>query len=453
MLAGLAWLVGGGREGAVAIALAVLPGALLLGGGIASLALPGDFRSSQITALGGALGICLALPVLLVANTAWGLLVLLASALGFLAAGGLALAREPASEDVPDFAIDTRFAAYAGLDEALLGAMWLVQPRPKVETLSDVAREVERIEELLGSTGWSDDPAAFHAAPPALQEAELRPARAAGIEFEHLCFESKYEPHPDLPGRERWLGYSANHTAHAWVQRHSGAPRPWLLCIPGYGAGQPWLDLRSFRSRWLHDELGFNVAVAVLPVHGPRAPGRRSGEAFTDRALTNLLYAEGQAIWDLRRLLSWIRAQGGGPIGVHGVSLGGYTAALLAGLEPGLACVVAGIPPIDLTRTMRRYETGLDALVGDQIGFGWDRVEHVLRVVSPLALEPRVPRERLFIYAATGDRFVATSQVRDLWRHWQEPRIAWLPCGHISMLWRREVNVFLREALEQHLRA
>ena len=52
--------------------------------------------------------------------------------------------------------------------------------------------------------------------------------RVRGLDYEHLHFDSGYEPHPDEPGRERWLAYAANRTAHAWVVRHAGGERPWL---------------------------------------------------------------------------------------------------------------------------------------------------------------------------------------------------------------------------------
>ena len=46
----------------------------------------------------------------------------------------------------------------------------------------------------------------------------------------------------------------------------------------------------------------------------------------------------------------------------------------------------------------------------------------MLRVASPLALEPRVPRERRYLFGAVADRLVPADQVRDLWRHWERPR-------------------------------
>jgi predicted esterase YcpF (UPF0227 family) len=37
-------------------------------------------------------------------------------------------------------------------------------------------------------------------------------------------------------------------------------------------------------------------------------------------------------MWDIRRILHWVRTQGAPSVGVHGVSLGGYQTALLAEL-------------------------------------------------------------------------------------------------------------------------
>jgi hypothetical protein len=56
----------------------------------------------------------------------------------------------------------------------------------------------------------------------------------------------------------------------------------------------------------------------------------------------------------------------------------------------------------------------------------------VLSVVSPLALEPKLPVERRYIFGAVADRLVPPDQVRDLWRHWDRPHIDWYQGGHIT---------------------
>ena len=99
-------------------------------------------------------------------------------------------------------------------------------------------------------------------------------ARVRRIEFEHLWFDSGYEPHPGEPGRERWLSYAANRTAHAWVMRQAGPERPWLVCIHGYVMGWPLLDLSLFPPEIFRDRLGLNMLLPTLPLHGRRSLGR-----------------------------------------------------------------------------------------------------------------------------------------------------------------------------------
>jgi hypothetical protein len=76
-------------------------------------------------------------------------------------------------------------------------------------------------------------------------------------------------------------------------------------------------------------------------------------------------------------------------------------------------------------------------------------MEEVLRVVSPLALEPRVPAERRYIFAAVADRLVPPDQVRDLWRHWGCPRIEWYQGGHMTFRAHPRVVRLIDEGLRE----
>ena len=56
------------------------------------------------------------------------------------------------------------------------------------------------------------------------------------------------------------------------------------------------------------------------------------------------VHATAQAVWDVRRLLSWIRSQQpDSPIGLNSISLGGYVTSLVASLEDGLTCAILGV--------------------------------------------------------------------------------------------------------------
>ena len=158
-------------------------------------------------------------------------------------------------------------------------------------------------------------------------------------------------------------------------------------------------------------------------------------------------------MWDLRRILSWVRGQDAPGVGVYGLSLGGYTAALLAGLDDGLACAIAGIPASDFARLGRRFSTPMLLREAEAIGLSWEDIERVFSVVSPLALEPRVASARRYIFGATADRLVPPDQVRDLWLHWDRPRIAWYAGSHLSFAREREVKALLEDALQESLLA
>ena len=226
------------------------------------------------------------------------------------------------------------------------------------------------------------------------------------------------------------MSYSANRTAHAVVLRHAGAPRPWLVCVHGYLMGHTGFGLWIFDAIRQHHELGLNVALPILPFHGPRRVRRFSGEGFLGGDALDTVHAEAQTIWDLRRVLGWIRAQGAPRIGLHGVSLGGYNAALLAGIDADLACVIAGIPPVDLARLVWHHTPPQTLRLAERAGIVHDEVAELFRVVSPLAFAPKVPVDGRAIYAGIGDHLIPADHPRDLWEHWERPRIVWMQSGH-----------------------
>src|SRR5262249_47754072 len=276
------------------------------------------------------------------------------SAAAFVAAGWIALSLEPDYDEVPTHPLTLRYAARAAADEALIFVLFTAGTRPGRDEQRRAAAELTEAYTLFESRGWLGDPKTFHRTPPPPESVEVRARKAGGVAHEHLWFDSGYAPDPAVPGTQRWLGYQANRTAHAWVLRHGDKPRSWILCVHGYGMGAGAVCLRAFEVEWLHRQLGLNVALPVLPMHGPRAPGRRSGAEFFGASLLNSVHAEAQSMWDLRRLLAWIRSQGAIRLGAYGLSLGGYTTALFASLEADLACAIAGIPAADFLRGATR---------------------------------------------------------------------------------------------------
>jgi len=446
---GLLWLWCAASFGVVGFLFSLLPGCLLLASGFSTLIYPGDHRIPQYTALGGLLGVPLAIPAVFVAGPLIGFALILLSAASLLAAGAIAVRQERHPQEVPTPAVGLALSAQVAADEALLATVTLAQPTPASGDQGRIRGEVREARELFDDRGWIEKPADYHQAPPALTDARLCPARSRSLDYERLSFESGYQPRVEEPGRDRWLSYLPNRTAHAWVLRHPSASRPWMVCIHGYQMGKPLFDFPAFRAAHLHHRLGINLVLPVLPLHGPRKIGRVSGDGFLAADFMDTIHAEAQAMWDIRRILSWVREQGGSRIGVHGLSLGGYNTALLACLDEDLACAIPGIPATDFSRLVWRHGPRLQIRYAEHHGLLQDEVTEVTRVVSPLALTPVVPKERRYIFGGVADRLVPADQVRDLWRHWDRPRIEWYQGGHVSFRVHRPVDRMLDEALRE----
>jgi len=156
-----------------------------------------------------------------------------------------------------------------------------------------------------------------------------------------------------------------------------------------------------------------------------------------------------QSVWDVRRILSWLRAaEGATEIGLQGVSLGGYTAALCAAFDGDLACVIAGVPATDFP-ALFDYHLPIRHRFDHRARMLED-ARALQRVVSPLALPSRVPADRRFIFAGLADRMAhPVHQVHDLWRHWEQPRTIWYEGSHLAFVWSGPVGRFLRQALDE----
>ena len=207
------------------------------------------------------------------------------------------------------------------------------------------------------------------------------------------------------------------------------------------------MDLFSFHASHLHDALGVNVAAIVLPVHGARKPNRLSGEEFLGFELMNSVHGITQAVWDVRRLLGWVRRQDPTGVGVFGVSLGGLITALVAALDPDLDLALAGVPMIDFPGLINHHAPVHLHMRSIEHHILDGTAQDVHRVVSPLAMPPLVPPAARAMFAGLGDRLATTAQAHQLWEHWEEPETCWFPGNHVGYLWSEGVWRFVDSAL------
>lgn len=229
------------------------------------------------------------------------------------------------------------------------------------------------------------------------------------------------------------------------VLRHR-EPRPWLVCVHGTEMGRAGLDLTIFRAWHMHRDLGLNIALPVLPMHGPRARGLPKGAVFPGEDVMDDVHGTAQAVWDVRRILAWIRAeQPGARIGLNSISLGGYIAALLAGLDDDLTCAILGVPPSNLVELLGRH-SGLPS--DDPRRRTVELARPIGTMISPLSLQPKVPLDGRFIYAGLADRIVhPRQQVLALWNHWGRPDVGWYHGGHTGFFEARPVQRYVDTAL------
>ena len=305
----------------------------------------------------------------------------------------------------------------------------------------------QRLEHAVASSG-ALDLASFYARPapispreepvtPASPEARfLAGARARRGASElpavlDLSWPSAFEPAgPEV--RAPYLAVAENRTARARLFRHL-VPAPVVICIHGYGAGQPAFEERAFGVPFLF-RLGLDVALFQLPFHAQRRPREGRVPLFPSSDTARTVQAFGQAVHDLRALGAWLRVRGAPSVGLAGMSLGGYTAALAATVEP-FDFLVPFIPLADVTAVHLEHETLRERRVAPELlALG----HQALAPVAPLARKPLLAPERALVIAARHDRITApATHAARLASHFGA-RLVWFEGGHLLQLGRRK---------------
>jgi pimeloyl-ACP methyl ester carboxylesterase len=308
---------------------------------------------------------------------------------------------------------------------------------------------LERAHDFYTNPVFLTDPATFFAPAPApgrTREKRIGELRAGACV--DVAFPSGFDP-VYAPARADFARFPENRIVRARWWRHAGRGRPTAICLHGYASGFPVVDALAFGARRLY-RAGLDVLLYTLPFHGRRRPrgAAKSGEGFfgPDAARTNEAFA--QIVFDVRTLMRHVERRGGGPIGVFGMSLGAYAAALLAALEPRLAFAIAMIPVASITdlvwgeplHRFRREEA-------EAHGLTLDRFRALWRVHAPLERAPVVPRERRFVIGALGDRICPPGHAHALWSHWERPRVHWYPGGHLAQFRRGRALAGVRRFL------
>jgi pimeloyl-ACP methyl ester carboxylesterase len=252
---------------------------------------------------------------------------------------------------------------------------------------------------------------------------------------ELLSFESGFEAvNPSM--REAYAAHRRNRIARAQHWRHvdGEGPRPTLCVIHGFTASPYWVNSAFFSLPWFFHN-GYDVLLYTLPFHGRRQSRTSpySGHGYFAHGFANLNEAMAQAVHDFRVIVDHLLATSASQVGVTGLSLGGYTSALLAAVEDRLQICVPNAPVTDLPAVMRAWHPAGQVL-GGAMRLGHiprDEVDEALRYSSPLTYAPKVPKARRMIVAGLGDRLAPPEQSEWLWEHWDRCRMHWFPGNHV----------------------
>jgi dipeptidyl aminopeptidase/acylaminoacyl peptidase len=141
------------------------------------------------------------------------------------------------------------------------------------------------------------------------------------------------------------------------------------------------------------------------------------------------------AVFDLQNLVRFLLERGHPRVGVIGMSLGGYLAALGATVEPRLDFVVPVIPLSSLGDFAR--EQGSLSPNADEAAAQHALLDSIYRRVSPVARPALVPPERCLVVAAKADRVTPAAHARRLSVHLRAPLHSFYG-GHLLQLGRGE---------------
>jgi acetyl esterase/lipase len=317
-----------------------------------------------------------------------------------------------------------------------------VVANPVANTLADVGTYVGRsLEELFPAP----------AAVPAVTVTARW--RVGDLLSEDLAFRSLHVP-LELKFSQRYLrDYRETRRVYARRIRPAAARgRPRLLYLHGYLQPETFVEELALLTTMA---LQFNVEVVQmqLPYHGRRAPraSRFSGEFYWTADLVRSFEALRQTLLDARTLLGWLLAEDARPVGVAGLSLGGTLTLILACLEERFAFAVPLIAHMDLAALVSDAPV-LTKMRHDLTSFGWRKQEFddFARSIGWYELQPKLPADRVLMFAASEDRFFDPRLVRRLWRRWGKPAIHWYPTSHMGFLTHLpEVLGVMREFIDQ----
>lgn len=223
-----------------------------------------------------------------------------------------------------------------------------------------------------------------------------------------------------------------------------GSGRPVAILIHGYLGGDFEWEQRFWPIEMLYS-WGLDVVMVALPFHGLRKDPRRSGPPKFP-AVDPAWNIEGfrQAIIDLKGLVAFAQHRGHAKVGTIGMSLGGYTASLLATAERNLAFCVPMIPLAsipDFVRDHRRFPGK-----AQEAEILYTALERCMKVVAPASRPLQIDPAKVTIIKAIGDAITPPAHADRLAKHFGAELLSFHG-GHLLQFGRAKSLSRVREKL------
>ncbi|KLO27971.1 alpha/beta hydrolase family protein [Mycobacterium haemophilum] len=303
------------------------------------------------------------------------------------------------------------------------------------------------------------DPAKSFPPPTQLPRVSSRPARLFAERVAHgtvdnIAFASSFTAiNPAM--RKEWRALRSNNIVCAQHWRHADGPRPTLCVIHGFMGSSYLLNGWFFSLPWYYRS-GYDVLLYTLPFHGPRAEkfSPFSGFGYFARGLSGFAEAMAQAVHDFHSIVDYLRRTGVDRIALTGISLGGYTSALLAAVDARLAAVIPNCPVVAPTTMM--LDEWFPANVPLRLGLWLSKISRDELVAGlsyhcPLNYPPLLPKDRRMIITGLGDRLAPPRQAVMLWEHWDRCALHWFPGSHVlhvsQLDYLRRMSAFLHQVM------
>ncbi|MDP3278124.1 MAG: alpha/beta hydrolase family protein [Deltaproteobacteria bacterium] len=309
----------------------------------------------------------------------------------------------------------TRLAS--GIDRAITRSIGKRNQRARGE-LAPISTQakLQHLSEVTAKYHALCDPSSVfetHTTAPIAHTFDVQGALRDGTPLHDLSFTSAMRPLD--PGLATVFADEDNARVRTrWIGR-PGSMRPLVILVHGYLGGDFRWEQRFFPVKQLRS-WGYDLCLATLPFHGLRKQRDRKGPPKFPSADPSL-NIEGfrQAIIDLRSLVTIAQARGCPQIGVLGMSLGGYTASLLATAEPRLDFCMPMIPLAslaDFTRDMGRLPGDLH-----EQRVMHTALEECMALVSPTQRSAVIDPARIVVVGADGDQVTPISHAKRLADH------------------------------------